>query len=109
MKIRNLLKTTKSIDMDDIPIGVVFSGEIRIIGVVDDISSIFVKGHGVILDLRTPGNTWIIDDKYSTNGKYAVNEVVVDYEPLDVELVVNGHCIINTEEEAQIYAKDIIT
>ena len=112
MKIRNLLKTTNNIGMADIPIGVVFSGTVCLSGIAKKVSSVFIKGRDAVLDLGCPINTWVINvsDKYATREQYeASNNVVIDYKLLDVELVVNGPCIINTEEEARIYAKDIIT
>jgi len=45
-----------SIDANDIPIDTVFSGRM---GLCWAISSVFLKGYDVIVDLNSPRNTWV--------------------------------------------------
>ena len=67
-----------SIDANDIPIDTVFSGRM---GLCWAISSVFLKGYDVIVDLNSPRNTWVA---------FSGTNIVKDYRPLNVKLVING-------------------
>ena len=107
MKIRDLKPTTTCITMANIPINTVFRGKIIVTETADEISSVFLKGYGAIMDLSDPENTWFLDKMT----KCVLHDIVTNYQPVKAELIINYPLggIINTEEEAQIYAKDIIT
>jgi len=79
MKIRDLrLDDSVSVNAQDIPIDTVFSGTI---GTVRELSSVFIRAFDVIVDLRNPRNTWVLNSQEIT---------VNNYRPLSAQLVVGS-------------------